>query len=226
MGQEQFSNGTELIRISKTANALRRFFVSERSVRLVLDGIAGLVAIMTPDGQVEFVNNQTLEYFGRTPEDVKGWTTSDAVHPDDLPQVVAAWIHSVETGDTFDIDQRLRGADGTYRWFHVRGRTLRDAEGRILRWYNLLTDIDERKRAEAKLQDENVALREEIDKASMFEEIVGTSAPLQTVLSRISMVAPTDSSVLITGEEGKTFRCWSGTSSNATQGKKERAFKL
>jgi formate hydrogenlyase transcriptional activator len=175
---------------------------SERSVRLIVDGIAGLVAIMAPDGQVEFVNNQTLEYFGRTPDELKGWATSDVVHPDDLPQVVAAWTHSVETGDTFDIDERLRGADGAYRWFHIRGLPLRDAEGRIIRWYNLITDIDERKRAEAKLQDENVALREEIAKASMFEEIVGTSSPLQTVLSRISKVAPTDSSVLITGETG------------------------
>jgi PAS domain S-box-containing protein len=175
---------------------------SERSIRLILDGIAGLVAIMAPDGRVESVNNQTLEYFGRTLEELRVWGTSDAVHPDDLPQVVAAWIHSVETGDTFDIDQRLRGADGAYHWFHVRGLPLLDAEGRILRWYNLLTDIDERKRTEAKLQDENVALREEIAKASMFEEIVGTSLPLQTVLSRISKVAPSDSSVLITGETG------------------------
>ena len=175
---------------------------SERSIRLIVDGIAGLVAIMTPDGQVEFVNNQTVEYFGGPLEQLKGWATSDAVHPDDLPRVVAAWKHSAETGDTFDIDERLRGADGAYRWFHIRGLPLLDAEGRIIRWYNLLTDIDERKRAEAKLQDENVALREEIAKASMFEEIVGTSSPLQTVLSRISKVAPSNSSVLITGETG------------------------
>ena len=175
---------------------------SERSVRLIVDGIAGLVAIMAPDGQVEFVNNQTVEYFGRPLEQLKGWATSDAVHPDDLPRAVAAWRHSVETGNTFDIDERLRGADGAYRWFHVRGLPLLDAEGRIIRWYNLLTDIDERRRAEEKLHDENIALREEIDKASMFEEIVGTSPPLRTVLSRISKVAPTDSSVLITGETG------------------------
>jgi PAS domain S-box-containing protein len=175
---------------------------SERSIRLIVDGIAGLVAIMTPDGQVEFVNNQTVEYFGRPLEQLKDWATSDAIHPDDLPRVVAAWKHSVETGNTFDIDERLRGADGAYRWFHIRGLPLLDAEGRIIRLYNLLTDIDERKRAEAKLQDENVALREEIAKASMFEEIVGTSSPLQAVLSRISKVAPSDSSVLITGETG------------------------
>ncbi len=175
---------------------------SEKSVRLIVDGIAGLVAIMAPDGQVEFVNGQTLEYFGRTLEELKGWATSDAVHPDDLPQGVAAWTHSAETGDTFDVDERLRGADGAYRWFHIRGLPLRDAEGRIIRWYNLLTDIEDRKRAEEKLQDENVALREELDQASMFEEIVGSSATIRRVLSQVARVAPTDSTVLILGETG------------------------
>ena len=175
---------------------------SERSVRLIVDGIAGLVAIITPEGGVEYLNNQALEYFGRTLEELKGWATSDAVHPDDLPQAVEAWTHSVATGDPYDVDHRLLRTDGVYRWFHSRGLPLHDAEGRIVRWYNLLTDIDERRRAEEKLRDENVALREEIDKASMFEEIVGTSPPLRTVLSRISKVAPTDSSVLITGETG------------------------
>jgi len=71
---------------------------SEKSVRLIVDGIAGLVAIMTPEGEVEFVNNQALEYFGKTLEELKGWATSDAVHPDDLPRAAAAWKHSVETG--------------------------------------------------------------------------------------------------------------------------------
>ena len=71
-----------------------------------------------------------------------------------------------------------------------------------MRWYVASTDIDERKRAEEKLQQENLALREEIDQASMFEEIVGTSMPLKAVLSRIAKVAPTDSTVLVTGETG------------------------
>jgi PAS domain S-box-containing protein len=125
---------------------------SEKSVRLIVDGIAGLVAIMTPEGEVEFVNNQVLEYFGKTLEELKGWSTSDAVHPDDLPQAVTAWRHSVETGDPYDVDHRLRRADGAYRWFHSRGLSLRDAQGRIVRWYNLLTDIHERRRGEEKLR--------------------------------------------------------------------------
>ncbi|HKF02986.1 MAG TPA: PAS domain-containing protein [Candidatus Sulfotelmatobacter sp.] len=121
---------------------------SEQRFRLIIEGIGGQVAIMSAQGEVEFVNNQVLEYFGKTVEDLKGWSTSNAVHPDDLPHAVAAWMHSVETGDPYDVDHRLRRADGVYRWFHSRGQALRDAQGRIVRWYNLLTDIEDRKRAE------------------------------------------------------------------------------
>jgi PAS domain S-box-containing protein len=133
---------------------------SEKTLRLVVDGIAGLVAIMTGEGEVEFVNNQVLEYFGKTIEELKGWSTGEAVHPDDLPQAVAAWRHSIETGDPYDIDHRLRRADGAYRWFHSRGLSLRDAKGRIVRWYNLLTDIDERRRGEEKLRRSEAYLSE------------------------------------------------------------------
>jgi formate hydrogenlyase transcriptional activator len=115
---------------------------------------------MTPEGEVEFVNNQVLEYFGKTLEELKGWSTSDAVHSDDLPQAVAVWRHSVETGDPYDIDHRLRRVDGAYRWFHSRGLSLRDAKGRVVRWYNLLTDIDERRRAEERLRRSEAYLSE------------------------------------------------------------------
>jgi formate hydrogenlyase transcriptional activator len=100
------------------------------------------------------------------------------------------------------LELRLRKGDGSYRWFLARSNPVRDDKGEITRWYVACTDIEELKRAEERLQEENVALREEIDKASMFEEIVGTSPALQTVLSNISQVAPTDSTVLITGETG------------------------
>jgi formate hydrogenlyase transcriptional activator len=317
---------------------------SEQSFRLIVDGIDGLVAVMTVTGEVQVVNRQVLDYFGKTVDQLKGWSTSEAVHPDDLPSVISAWRHSVETGSPYYVDHRLRRADGVYRWFRARGLPQVDAEGRIVRWYVLFADIDERKKAEEKLQrsewylleaqrlghsgswsldvssgrvttspemfrtfgvkpgkdcsspdfwfnrihpedrkrvrdvfercltektdyqadyrlllpdgtinyqhsvgrpivnergdlmefvgtamdvteqvkarmeaekafaeikilkdqlaKENIALREEIDKASMFEEIVGTSRALHSVLSRITKVAPTDSTVLITGETG------------------------
>jgi formate hydrogenlyase transcriptional activator len=97
---------------------------------------------------------------------------------------------------------RLRKSDGSYRWFLARFNPLRDEHGQITRWYVTGTDIEDRKQAEDRLQRENIALREEIDKTSMFEEIVGASPALRTVLSRISKVAPSDSTVLITGETG------------------------
>jgi formate hydrogenlyase transcriptional activator len=106
------------------------------------------------------------------------------------------------SGSGYELELRVRGAGGNYRWFLVRFNPLHDDKGQVKRWYVASTDIDERKRAEEKLQQENVALREEIDKASMFEEIVGTSKSLKAVLSRIAKVAPTDSTVLITGETG------------------------
>lgn len=124
----------------------------EQSLRLILDGIAGLVAIMSAKGEVEAVNRQVLDYFGRSVEEMKGWSTSNSVHPEDLPGVIAAWIHSVETASPYDVDHRLRRVDGVYRWFHARGLPLYDSEGRVLRWYVLLTDIDDRKRAEEDLR--------------------------------------------------------------------------
>ncbi len=97
---------------------------------------------------------------------------------------------------------RLSKSGGSYRWFLVRCNPVCDDKGQIVRRYLACTDIEDRKRAEQKLQQENVALREEIDKTSMFEEVVGTSRSLKAVLSRIAKVAPTDSTVLITGETG------------------------
>jgi PAS domain S-box-containing protein len=106
---------------------------------------------MSATGEVEVVNRQASDYFGKTFEEMKGWATSDAVHPDDVPGVISAWRHSVETVSPYDVDHRLRRADGVYRWFRARGLPLRDDEGHALRWYVLLTDIDEQKRAEEAL---------------------------------------------------------------------------
>ena len=305
---------------------------SEASLRLIVDSIPGLVHTTTAEGKLEFVNRQLLDYFGKTLDELKGWATNDVIHPDDRSHVIAAFTRSIETGQTYDIEQRCRRKDGVYRWFHVRALALRDTEGRIIRWYTLFTDIDERKQAEEALRqderelrqlidflpqhvmvldadghlleanqmvldytghtlkemqviateermerdahpddlervqsecrrglssgapfeierralgkddqyrwflfrykplldeagriarwfltatdieglkqeeegirNENIALREEIVNASMFEEIVGTSPPLHAVLTLVAKVAPTDSTVLITGETG------------------------
>ena len=144
-----YGTSTDIEDRKRAEEALRD---GEQSLRLILDGIAGLVAIISAAGEVEAVNRQVLEYFGRSIEEMKGWSTSNAVHPDDLPSVISAWVHSVETASPYDVDHRLRRADGVYRWFHARGLPLPDREGRVLRWYVLLTDVDDRKRAEEDLR--------------------------------------------------------------------------
>jgi formate hydrogenlyase transcriptional activator len=190
--------------------------IEDESLRLIVDSIPGQIAVMTAGGEVELVNRQILEYFGKTTEELQNWATSNSFHPDDILPTIAAWKRALETGQPFEFENRGRRTDGVYRWFHVRVRPLRDAEGRIVRWYVLATDIDDRKRSEGelgkafeeikrlkdRLHDENAALREQIDQVFMFEEIVGSSPALKTVLSSIVKVAPTDSTVLITGETG------------------------
>jgi PAS domain S-box-containing protein len=318
--------GIDVTEQEELTRALRK---SEEALRLVVNGIGALVTTYTADGELEFVNQQVVDFFGMTLEKLKDWRNNGMVHPDELGRVDVSWTHSLTTGQPYDDVHRYRRSDGAYRWFMTRGRPSRDGEGRILRWYVLLTDIDEsqkakqkleeqekelrqvldlapqlvsvnegpgqqrlyanrglldflgttldewrqrsagsdahpddlrrlsayiarsksagspfemetrirkgdgsyrwflarfnpmcddkgnirrwyvantdiddRKRTEERLQEENVALREEIDKTSMFEEIVGSSPALIATLSRVSKVAGSDSTVLITGETG------------------------
>ena len=128
--------------------ALKR---NEYESRLIVDSIPGLIAVFTPGGEVEFVNRQTLEYFGRTMEELKRWGTGDTAHPEDLPRVVELFTHSIASGEPFEFESRAQRFDGVYRWVESRGFPLRDANGQIVRWYNLIIDIDERKRAEEAL---------------------------------------------------------------------------
>jgi PAS domain S-box-containing protein len=125
---------------------------SERSARSALDGIAGLVAIMTPSGEVETVNRQCLEYFGRSLEEQKNWQITDMVHPEDLPQMLENFKRAIASEIPYRFEQRLRRFDGEYRWFDTRGGAVRDDSGRITRWYVLLTDIEDRTRALARLE--------------------------------------------------------------------------
>jgi PAS domain S-box-containing protein len=141
----------------------------EDHYRSIADCIPALIAFMTPAGEVESVNRHVLEYFGATLEDLKGWAAGDTVHPDDVPVVIAAWKRAVDTGEPYDIEHRMRRADGIYRWFHARGLPLRDAQGRVARWYVLETDIDDRKRAEALLAGEKRLLEMVAGGHSMLE---------------------------------------------------------
>jgi PAS domain S-box-containing protein len=144
---------------------------NELTLRQFVDGISAPLAVMTPEGVVEIVNRQILDYFGKTLEELKAWSSSDAVHSDDLPGVITGWKRSIESGQPYNSEHRQRGADGVYRWFHVQGLPVRDEDGRILRWCVLQTDIVERKRAEGLLAGENLVL-EMIAKGSSLESIL------------------------------------------------------
>jgi formate hydrogenlyase transcriptional activator len=91
---------------------------------------------------------------------------------------------------------------GEYRWQLVQYDPLKDEEGQVIRWYVTATDIDDRKKTEERLRNENLTLREEIDRSSMFEEIVGSSKPMRQVVSHVEKVAASDSTVLVLGETG------------------------
>jgi PAS domain S-box-containing protein len=192
---------TDVTAAKKAEDKIRQ---SEMELRQILDFAPPYVAVLGPDSdRTRLYANQTmLDYFGFTLEE---WRSSDRhkyYHPDDWERVTSETQGEFVGGQPHEYEARCLGKDGKYRWFLFRWNPLRDEQGRVIRWYAAATDIDERKQAEQRLQNENVALREEISKASMFEEIVGTSSPLQMVLSRVSKVAPSDSSVLITGETG------------------------
>jgi PAS domain S-box-containing protein len=181
---------------------------SEMELRQMLDLAPQLVAVFGPGGERLYANRIGLDYVGLSLEEWRQtpgtfFQSGGFFHPDDRERAARTHSDSVRFADSaYELESRLRKHDGTYRWFLVRFNPLRDEQGQIMRWYVALTDIEDRKRAEDRLRSENVALREEIDKTSMFEEIVGASPALKAVLSRVSKVAASDSTVLITGETG------------------------
>lgn len=136
---------------------------SELNFRLIVDSIPALVCTMTPAGELEVINRQILDYFGKTRDELKDWSSIGAVHEDDVEDVIAKWRYSTETGQPYDVEHRIRRAEGVYRWFHVRGLPLRDMHNRIVRWYILLVDIDDRKHAEDGLRESERELRQLVE---------------------------------------------------------------
>lgn len=120
---------------------------SEREARLILGTIAGMVALFTPDGRLNGSNQQLLDYFQMPLEEVAQWATNGITHPDDLEHCIDTFTSSLRTGDPYDFETRFRRHDGMFRWFQIRGLPVRDESGNIIRWYGLLTDIDDRRKA-------------------------------------------------------------------------------
>jgi formate hydrogenlyase transcriptional activator len=123
-------------------------------------------------------------------------------HPEDLDRLRENRNTALERGLPFEAEMRSLRNDGEYRWFLIRYNPFRNEQGQLTRWYATGTDIDDRVKAEDRTRNENLALREQIDRESMFEDIVGSSESLRKVLRQVTKVAPSDSTVLILGETG------------------------
>jgi PAS domain S-box-containing protein len=136
---------------------------SEQELRLLVEAIPTLVWRAAPDGNFEYVNRRMLEYLGAPLSEVIGWGWMDKVHPDDVGFKVRSWLQNLESGKSHDVVCRIRGADGRYRRFEVRGEPLRASDGTVLRWYGILIDIDDRRKAEDALRDSEYKLRQIIE---------------------------------------------------------------
>ena len=191
---------TDIETLKQTEAQLRE---DERELRRITDLIPQAIVVQDPSGTPIYANQATLDYTGLTAEDVIAPLFRERIfHPDDLERLREQRKAALGRGLPFEIEQRARRNDGQYRWFLIRYNSFRNDQGQVTRWYATGTDIDDRVRAEERTRNENLALREQIDRDSMFEDIVGSSEALRKVLRQVAKLASSDSTVLIFGETG------------------------
>jgi formate hydrogenlyase transcriptional activator len=198
-GEGFVGTGIDVTEQEHLTAALRK---SELELRQILDLAPQIIGVLGPRRERLYANRVALAYYGVTLEEWLQRSFGPEVHPDDFDRVKTLVDRSVANPAAYESEMRLRRGDGTYRWFLVRYNPLRDAQGQLIRWYLACSDIDDHKRVEDRMRNETIALREELDRASMFEEIVGSSPALQRVLAQVAKVAQTDATVLIFGETG------------------------
>jgi formate hydrogenlyase transcriptional activator len=191
---------TDIDDLKRAEQKLRQ---GEQEFRGITDAIAQGIVVLSPDGTALYANRVALKETGLTLEKVhtQGFFLS-AFHPEDVANLKASRDAGLLRGEPFELEMRGLLPDGQYQWRLIQYNPLRDDEGQIIRWYATGTNIQNQKNAEERLRKENLALREEIDHSSMFEEIVGSSEPMRKVLNQVAKVAPSDSTVLVLGETG------------------------
>lgn len=179
-----YGTSTEIEERRRAEQTLRD---SELNFRDTIDSAPGLLFTVTPQGEVEFVNRQLLEYFRVGLSELQQWRQSDHVHPEDLQHTADAVARGLGSGQPFAFEQRLRRHDGVYRRFRFRAAPLRDPAGVIVRWYGLLTDIEEKRAGEAQLARAHARLARAMELATVSELAAGISgeitAPLQCLLA-------------------------------------------
>ena len=195
-----YGTSTDIEALKQTQEKLRE---DERELRRITDAIPQTIVVLDPSGAPIYANRATLDYTGLNIEDVVAPDFRERIfHPDDLERLRSDRKASLERGLPFEAEQRALRRDGQYRWFLIRYNPFRNEQGQVTRWYATGTDIHERVRMEERTRNENLALREQIDRDSMFEDIVGSSDALRKVLRQVTKVAPADSTVLLLGETG------------------------
>ena len=198
-----YGTDTDIDDLKRAEAKLRQ---DEEELRQLIDLLPQHVVVLDKDGTLLQANKTLLDYMGFTLEEMKGAGTRERisrdVHPEDLERFGKERSAGLSKKRPFEMEKRLLGKDGRYRWFLVRCNPVLNDDGDVVRWFATATDIEDRKQAENRVRNENVALREEIEHSAMFEEIVGSSEALRRVLAQVSKVAPTDSTVLISGETG------------------------
>src|ERR1700746_1470167 len=195
-----YGTSTDIDALKQTQEKLRE---DEQELRRITDAIPQAIVVLDPAGAPVYANQTTLDYAGLTTVDVVAPRFRERLfHSDDLERFREERKAALSRGVPFEAELRARRKDGAYRWFLIRYNPFRNEQGQLTRWYATGTDIDDRVRAEERTRNENLALREHIDRDSMFEDIVGSSDALRKVLRRVSKVASSDSTVLILGETG------------------------
>jgi formate hydrogenlyase transcriptional activator len=195
-----YGTSTDIETLKQTQEKLRE---DERELRRITDAIPNPIVVQDPTGAPIYANQATLDYTGMTAKDVVAPNFRERIfHPDDLQRLRGERTAALVRGIPFEVEQRALRKDGQYRWFLIRYNPFRDEQGQLIRWYATGTDIDDRVRAEERTRNENLALREQIDRDSMFEDIVGSSDALRKVLRQVDKVAASDSTVLVLGETG------------------------
>lgn len=189
--------------IDDRKRAEQRLRRNEEDLRTIIDAIRQAVVVLAPDGTTLYANRVALDITGLTLGEVSDNSfLTRAFHPEDIGRIREERQEKLLRGTPFELEMRVLFKSGEYRWFLNQYNPLKDERGEIIRWYVTGTDIDDQKRTEERLRNENLVLREEIDRTSMFEEIIGSSKPMRHLVKQVEKVAPSDSTVLILGETG------------------------
>ena len=189
--------------ITEQEQLMQKLRQSEADLRTVTDAIRQAIVVLAPDGKTLYANRVALDQTGLKSHELSDQGFFERVfHPEDMDRVREARRAGLLEGGPFELEMRARQKSGEYRWQLIQYNPLKDDRGRVIRWYATATDIDDQKKTEERLRNENLVLREEIDRASMFEEIVGSSKPVRQVLKQVEKVAPSDSTALVLGETG------------------------